>query len=367
MWHLYPINLMFTHKAETAVVLGAGFSRAAGLPLQNELADALLSSEFDSAVDLAITAALKQFLIETFAWTSAMPLPSLEDIFTMIDLSAGSGHHLGRKFTPKLLRALRRMLIFRVFKILDRRFRAAPEIDAFLKKYLVDDKPISTHFIVLNWDIVLERHLERHDPNLGLDYCSYALPWLPEDYEYPRTVGIVKVHGSSNWVYCDNCRALFYDRYRKLSLTVRAGLIKADFRLFDAKLTDREFDSAVGIAARERNCRRCRTAVGPHIATFSYKKSFRTHAFASSWLAAEQILTDANRWIFIGYSLPEADYEFKHLLKTSQLKLARSKTISKSIDVVLLNDTTAADKYTKFFGLPGLSICQTGLAGYMGM
>jgi hypothetical protein len=41
--------------------------------------------------------------------------------------------------------------------------------------------------------------------------------------------------------------------------------------------------------------------------------------FQKSWYSAERILRSAANWIFIGYSLPGADFEFKYLLKRIQL------------------------------------------------
>ena len=41
--------------------------------------------------------------------------------------------------------------------------------------------------------------------------------------------------------------------------------------------------------------------------------------FEKSWSSAERLLRNAEKWVFIGYSLPAADYEFKHLLKRVQL------------------------------------------------
>ena len=356
---------MFRHSATTAVILGAGFSSGAKLPLQSEFSSLLLSDEFDTPIDQTISRAIREFLASAFYWKDGQPLPSLEDLFTMIDLSAATGHNLGRKLTPKLLRAIRRMLIHRVFSIIDRRFARAPEIDDFLRGLSLTQEPVNTHFISLNWDIVLERHLEYYDPEIKVDYCIQALPWMNHEVESGLTVSIAKVHGSSNWVYCDNCRALFYDRYSKLSLVIRAGLVKSDFRLFDETIHGKNFATAIGVPASQRACRLCSTAVSPHIATFSYRKSFRTHAFASSWLAAEQILTQATKWIFVGYSLPEADYEFKHLLKTAQLKFAKGKVPKKKIDVVLLNDGNAEIKYRSFFGTQYLNIFQNGLADYV--
>ena len=352
-------------EVDTAVILGAGFSNCANVPLTGQLSDHILSECFNSSVDRAITQALKEFLEGAFFWQEPDRLPSLEDIFTMIDLSANSGHNLGRQFTPKRLRALRRMLIYRVFTILDQNYKQSMEIEEFLKKMGFElPSELRTHFIVLNWDIVLERHLEPYT-DIAINYCIEASPWQGPSDSLRRSVSLVKVHGSSNWVYCDNCRTLFYDRSRKLSLAIRAGLIKADFRLFDERFGNTNFDTSLGLQPEDRNCRRCQTAVGPHIVTFSYRKSFRTHAFARSWHAAEQILTEAKKWIFIGYSLPEADYEFKHLLKTSELKFGEAKQPQKTIEVIILNDQVAEEKYKRFFGSSAIKVCQDGLAGYV--
>jgi hypothetical protein len=72
--------------------------------------------------------------------------------------------------------------------------------------------------------------------------------------------------------------------------------------------------------------------------------------FQKSWFEAEQLLMDAERWIFIGYSLPPADYEFKYLLKRTQL--CRSK--SPQFIVVSGGGRSAVartrENYQRFFG-----------------
>ncbi len=76
--------------------------------------------------------------------------------------------------------------------------------------------------------------------------------------------------------------------------------------------------------------------VSTHIATFSYRKSFRTHAYPSIWYRAERMLSEADRWVLIGYSLPKADYDLKHLLKVAQMRLAHQRRSRKfPIDVVV--------------------------------
>ena len=349
-----PTDYTDHDKPRIAVILGAGFSRCAGLPLQAEFADELLTNVPDDRRNRIITSAIDEFLKFTFGWSSGTTLPALEDIFTMIDLSAGTGHALGRPNTPRRLRALRRMLIHRVFSILDRRFKHAPEIDALINRTFARDPNPS--FIVMNWDIVLERHLQ--DWGRGITYQADECPWGGNYSAGAQLTPVIKVHGSSNWVYCDNCRQVYWDPDRKLSLHINAGLEDEDFKLFDAQWTN-------GAIHGQHNCPRCGLPVGPHIATFSYRKSFRSAAFAMSWARAEEALSAANRWLFVGYSLPHADFEFTHLMKTAELKIAKTNLRPIRMDVVLKNDKAAEVRFRQMFGSAISSVSQAGLGGYV--
>ena len=63
--------------------------------------------------------------------------------------------------------------------------------------------------------------------------------------------------------------------------------------------------------------------LGTRIATFSYRKALEFGMFQKSWFAAEELLRTAESWVFVGYSLPPADFEFKYLLKRVQLSRAQ--------------------------------------------
>jgi len=351
------------------LVLGAGFSKCAGVPCQSEFSSRLLSPHFGSEIDQAITRTLSGFLKDVFGWKDGDPWPTLEDIFTCIDLSANTGHHLGIKYTPKLLRAIRRMAIYRVFSVLDDEFNYSSDIVELLCHFLSEGQELAGA-IVLNWDIVPEKHLAQLSVSPTVDYCCEATDWRnPEralPYQVPgrRTVRVCKMHGSSNWVYCENCCALYYDLEHKLSLRSKVGLIKHDFRLFDEKFTGTTFNRHLGIAPQERKCPRCKNMVSSHIATFSYRKSFRTFAFSEIWHRAAEILAAAGHWVFIGYSLPSADFELKHLLKSAQLRFAHIPNSEKSIDVVSRGEAARAP-YEALFGKAGLDYFGGGLAAYV--
>ena len=52
---------MFKDKAKVAMILGAGFSKNAHIPLQSEFSDMILSNCFSSPIDMVITKAVKEF------------------------------------------------------------------------------------------------------------------------------------------------------------------------------------------------------------------------------------------------------------------------------------------------------------------
>ena len=57
---------------------------------------------------------------------------------------------------------------------------------------------------------------------------------------------------------------------------------------------------------------------------------------------------------FVGYSLPQNDYEFKHILKIAELKLSHKKKTKLNIDVVLLNSDSTAVRYKSFLEIKSI-------------
>jgi hypothetical protein len=90
------------------------------------------------------------------------------------------------------------------------------------------------------------------------------------------------------------------------------------------------------------------SALGTRFATFSYRKALDFPVHERSWDSAEKLLWHAKTWVFVGYSLPAADYEFKLLLKRVQLSRPTPP------DIVLITGGSSADEtvlsYKKFFG-----------------
>ncbi|EMR02254.1 hypothetical protein [Cesiribacter andamanensis] len=349
---------------KVAFILGAGFSKCADIPVQAEISPLLTSEEFSSPLDRAVSRIIADFLKATFGWEEGREITALEDVFTSIDISAGTGTHLGIYYSPERLQALRRMLIYRTFQILDKQFKFCEDIDFLLRHY----QDWECSFVVMNWDIVLEVHLAKLQPDALINYITPSYDWNSQRRgDQQEGIKICKMHGSSNWVYCKNCETLFYQVDEKLSLHKKIGLFPSDFKLFNGndQLSEKELAQLLNMQQEDDSCRSCGNYLTSHVATFSFRKSFRTAAYSAIWHEAENLLSNAQKWVLIGYSMPEADFEFKHLIKSAQLRLAHKKEGHKEIDAVLYEDEYAQQKFERFFGPRNVRVFTGGLSEYV--
>lgn len=331
-------------ELKTVYILGAGFSCYAALPTQNEIVRQLFYHEHLSGprdINEIITEIISSFLEEVFhLWDLDEGSPDLEDIYTCIDLSSQSGHFLGPSYTPKKLQAIRHLLTHRIFQILEKRYQPSQEIYRLLENASLRE---NCAFISLNWDMVLENHLS----NLGYhaDYQCSIQPLTKLEPSSP-SLPVCKLHGSANWAYCDNCRHLFFDPNIQTALHDQLFLFPHDFSLFGYSPSPALFSTIP--------CPHCNIPhMSTHIVTFSYRKNFRTNYFSCLWHQAEVLLQQAERWVFIGYSLPQADFQFKHLLKSAQLAFGNERL--PEILVITKNDGRSLNpsvaRYLKLFGL----------------
>ncbi len=341
-------------------IVGAGFSKHAGLPLQADFTEALLEPRADEAYPLQpLIKHLETFVHDAFDHNESAKArfwPNLEDVFTNIDMAANTGHHLGSEHSPSKLRTTRRVLLARMMCMLHERFTRAAEVknndwlslDVFFKGLDIGHSA----FISINWDTVIERRLSESRDVVDFDYKCGAIAAkfkskgnavakreLPDG---ATTIPLIKMHGSVNWLYCDNCRRLFwFSAEDAIAVALQLVTRKEGKKLKLTRLED-----------CERWCCPICTEVPltTRIATFSFLKALDFPMFERSWLSAEHLLRHARKWIFIGYSLPAADYELKHLLKRVQLSRTKPPEF-----VVITGGTPEDTEYTygnyqRFFG-----------------
>ena len=196
----YNHSNMFPIPVETIVIVGAGFSHHAGLPLTTRFTEAMLEArEYEAGASRIIVDFLSKFIHDAFDHSvkaSAKRWPDLEDIFTCVDLAANSGHHLGSTFSPGDLRTVRRAMLSRIIRMLDQKYENARKkkgqdwrrLDDFFA--CIDARNVG--FISMNWDTVIERKLKLNQPKLLIDYGCDALaagipdPPNPDDYTHSK-------------------------------------------------------------------------------------------------------------------------------------------------------------------------------------
>lgn len=151
---------------ETVYILGAGFSREAKVPLQDEILNSIL--EFDisdapaSLVNPYLTALGKtsEFLEKAFRTQGS---PSLEDIFTLLDQAVeGRQYYLGKSWRDlyEVSRALSEAILY-LFHIREQKIsQEAQSFYELIGAYLIQKRlaaGIENHpfsVISLNWDCV---------------------------------------------------------------------------------------------------------------------------------------------------------------------------------------------------------------------
>lgn len=318
-------------KKKLALILGSGFSAAAGLPTTNDLnkyfIDPRSMQGYQDGLSYndenLITDVLKHFWRVVFGWEEGKLVPTLEEHFTQIDLAANSGHHLGVNYPPKLLRAIRRISIHRVFQLLDAGSGDSEVIENVLAMAFEN---FETSVVTLNWDIVVERALFVVNSGLSASGQRELMP----DYTVVDTLAnldvictslneevcahsfpLLRMHGAANWMYCDSCRRIVADLDVKSALQNRAYLEEADFSLFDKvhgydpdvhDPTTIQYDASLPA----RLCS-CGNRLAGRLATFSYRKAFSIYQFQVIWKRAFEVLRDADSWLLFGYSLPTPD------------------------------------------------------------
>lgn len=342
------------------LIVGAGFSSNAGLPLASRFTVELLktASLNPNGPSRAQVKFLRQFVAHTFGEGStrnADEWPELEDVLTIIDLSANTGHHLGANYSASDLRTVRRAILVRMIRMLEQRYAAAKKkadaswqaLENFFEHFDVDDCAV----LSMNWDTVIERGLKRTQKIEQVDYGCEARAarfkgdkLKPRIFHRPAKLRLIKPHGSINWLYCDACRETFWVSPEEVENVALTLFGEKDWQVLEkAKLLNKPPRTLTP------SCPHCGSlALGTRFATFSYRKALDFPMHTASWRSAEFDLKQSSHWVFIGYSMPGADYEFKQLLKRVQL----SETIRPTITLITAG-TGGADtvtRFEKFFG-----------------
>lgn len=228
---------------------------------------------------------------------------SLEDVFTAFDKSMAIRENTSN-FTyvqmDDLQHAILRLFTYYFSKRVNQHEYIHSDyttVVEYLQKYQNNISIITT-----NWDVLLEKYLE----NISVEYnylfnSSYVIDSQGKFYKdvvkYGKGIPYIKVHGSINWFRCLKCGTL------QVAELQQCGAFLFDDDQPEKCLKCGKVEYASNILIR------------PEIITPTMLKSINGQLYNNLWQNAAYELQQADKIIFCGYSLPIADFEFRHLLK----------------------------------------------------
>ncbi|MFQ6013894.1 MAG: SIR2 family protein [Anaerolineae bacterium] len=325
----------------TVYILGAGATKAVApqAPLMNDF----LPLAFERfAHDPRIRNVCK--FVSDFYLGSPLPsdarssqaiLPRLEDVLSQLDLCVTQNRPLSANYPLQKVQELREDLIYLIARLLKDTLQRL-ERDRHATLDLVRSLTEEDTIISLNYDIIVDNALaQEFGPqrvNYGVDVRLFY-HWYPDDYYEPARAyraepsrDLYKLHGSLNWLYCPNCQAL--------DVTLAE---KGTLRIF-------EEEPAV--------CLRCHLCYQALIITPTLLKDYANGLLLQVWRNAEEKITRADRVVFIGYSLADADVEIKCMIKRATYNSWSQRGRRPTVTVVDREGagTEAEERYRRLFG-----------------
>jgi NAD-dependent SIR2 family protein deacetylase len=343
---------------KTVYILGAGFSKEALAPSQEELVSKIfeIHSQYPYEFTNGSVDKFKVFLKDTLLIPETLhnKIP-LEDIFTPLDRCLADNISF-RNLDIDQIKEIRGLIYYLIGKTLENLLRNSEKtyIDNFAK-HLVEkaSKRLNHNYrevdnvsiLSTNWDILLDNSLKQNIDNnyykkAVVDYCCYISSYWENDESVKPglevlgqggfNVKLLKLHGSLNWLQCPRCLRVYVDFHNKI---------------------------AIGQYTDPVNCRHCDKHFGiqnshklsSNLIMPTFLKNLSNPQYKLIWQNAGIELSEAKRIVFIGYSLPQADFEMRQLL-------SRMVRPNAKIEVVDYGEETQArildtmNRYNVFFG-----------------
>jgi hypothetical protein len=288
-------------------VLGAGFSAPAGMPVKADLMTDILGTRSEPLQDQVRHTYSALFNITDKKSMENIPL---EDVFTMLDRARRYGETI-RGLSHRQISDSHSAILKAIAHEFDKKLMGFdPSLyDPFFQELIQRrrgrgnkeaqrEDPFA--ILTLNWDTIPDFSILRNgEPShTGVDYACYDhaldgvechLPSIFLKAEGKFNIKLLKLHGSLNWLICSSCGRLF-------SRTQNG-------------------DRPTICFPETENCRFCEEVELENIIiTPTLVKDISQTHLKSVWHNALTDLQESGRIVFVGYSFPMADFEFRYIL-----------------------------------------------------
>lgn len=315
----------------TVYIFGAGTSKGAGLPLINNF--------FEKTEDFRKKDHIKEYdEIKKNIDKHILDNNNIEEILGYLDMKIHLfNDNIDKNTKINLITVIKKTLYLSYYyeKEESKYFEALNEF--VNNKLTIDDTIIS-----FNYDILIDSCLVNNKwyPDYGIKLESYKE--IDKNHSRKR-ISLFKLHGSLNWSICPECETPQWNNY---SLLLKKY---SDSDILSAKLYE-NFLANGNLCSCEKNhkknlktkklilCEEDTLIVPPSWNKLDYKP------LKELWEKAYERLKNADKIIFIGYSFPQTDIDFKYLLLSS---LPINKNIN--VEVIDPNIQKIAGCYMEIF------------------
>ncbi|MDP4120740.1 MAG: SIR2 family protein [Bacillota bacterium] len=245
---------------------------------------------------------------------------TLEDLFTIFD-SVWAGREHFRIYSPEKMNEMHNEIKLCIvyslaysifFKCIDKEYKKFANM-IFNKRISTTQKEDSLALITTNWDDILEHSLyqlcneyniKNKKQHIYIDLCIYNDTLKKDSHHIPSThikakghknIKILKMHGSLGWLECPKCGRIYTDFSRPISI----------YEYLQIPCPKCKNISNEGDYPSLRSL----------IITPTFMKSLTNLNIKNIWHNALIDIGEASELVFIGYSLPDADFEMRCLLK----------------------------------------------------
>jgi hypothetical protein len=299
-------------RCYTCFVTGAGFSAPAGLPVQSGLLQNIGSDRHEDI----------QKIFNCKAGDLNLNDIALEDVFTFLDKIINGNEYVAdfdddkcvASFDTASARKIAKDLISCFIKNFNEKLKLMKgkgKYEYFFNQLVKHKINGETNTIVtFNWDTIPDFYInsayKERCVKGGVDYGCYDWDFDDKDNYVSSilrkasgysTVKLVKLHGSINWAYAKENGALYVKE--------QAGPYPDGLIIDDKVLKRKEYEYI------------CLTP--------TFIKDLNNLYTQQIWHNAAFDLRDAERIVFLGCSLPLADYEFRYLMLKTAVRNKKNK------------------------------------------
>ncbi len=354
--------------------IGAGFTKAIAktAPTGSEFLTKAFDPEGSFSSDQNIQN-VKKFVEKNYYPLNKNIIPNIEDLLSLIDYTLQRNEALSKEYLYNDVVKIKNELIYLIGKVIKDSLQETGGDRLSLSRdfinEIIDFKKEKNEVAIIstNYDIILDNSLI--DVCQSCDYGTLLRNCINYDHSlkeinkvhgqpswYDSTsrndiflnngdVPLLKIHGSLNWFYCPKCDEI------DLTIKEKGATMLAD--------TQSKF-----ICVN----RFCTSFYEPLLVTPTMLKIYKNSFLKKIWNISADLITEAEQIIFIGYSLPDADYHIRSMLTKSLIKndnikeiLVIEKKPNKDDPKELEWQETVKKRYESLFGTKLINFQPIGL------